>query len=266
MFATLGVAAAPPTQATGPDAATAAVTGLFTRLASDFIPQVASSTALAQQLPTLAVTPAESVKLRTAFTQALAAGGQLENADSQATLEDLRSYIADADGGGWDFTASMPDDHTVAVGYTRTLTQDAGLDIHDQDGTLSLSTGGGIDVTGTLTGSFTFVYDAVSGQASLTSPTMTITTTADLPAGKQLNAGLGILGVKVVGAAGTADYRLESNVATSWANPDNERSLLPRLRQPGHASRRRRGAGGSRGRHRPRDHVEDRLSDGPSRR
>ena len=51
---------------------------------------------------------------------------------------------------------------------------------------------------------------------------MSIATTADLPAGKQLNAGLGILGVKVVGVAGTADYRLNSNVATTWANPDND--------------------------------------------
>ena len=66
------------------------------------------------------------------------------------------------------------------------------------------------------------MYDAASGQASLTQPAMTIATTADLPAGKQLNAGLGILGVKVVGAAGTADYRLESSVATTWANPDND--------------------------------------------
>ena len=63
---------APPARAAAPDAATPAVTGLFTRLASDFLPQVASSTALAQQLPTLAVTPAESVKLKTAFSEALA--------------------------------------------------------------------------------------------------------------------------------------------------------------------------------------------------
>ena len=86
MFATLGMAAAPPAQAAAPDAATLAVTDLFTRLASDFLPQVASSTALAQQLPTLAVTPAESVSLKTAFSQALAPGGQLESVGDQATL------------------------------------------------------------------------------------------------------------------------------------------------------------------------------------
>jgi Ca2+-binding RTX toxin-like protein len=222
MFAALGVATAPPARATGPDAATAAVTGLFGRLASDFLPQVASSTALAQQLPTLAVTPAESVELRTAFSDALGAGGQLADAGSQATLDDLKTYVAQADGSGWDFTASLPDDHSITVGFTRTVTLDAGLDIRDQDGTLSLSTGAGIDVTGTLSGAFTFVYDSVSGQASLTAPAMTIATTADLPAGKQLNAGLGILGVKVVGVSGTADYRLESNVTTAWANPDND--------------------------------------------
>ena len=37
-----------------------------------------------------------------------------------------------------------------------------------------------------------------------------------------LEAGLGILGVEVVGAAGTDDYRLSSKVVTAWANPDND--------------------------------------------
>jgi Ca2+-binding RTX toxin-like protein len=222
MSAALAVVIAPPARASGPDDATAAVTGTFSRLATDFLPEVASSTALSQQLPTLAVTPAESVELKTAFSEALDTGGQLADAHNQATLDDLTTYIGNADGAGWDFTASMPDDHSVTVGFTRTVDQDAGLDIHDQGGTLSLSTGSGIDVTGTLTGSFTFVYDPTSGQASLTDPSMTIATTADLPAGKELKAGLGILGVEVVGVAGTDDYRLSSSVVTTWANPDND--------------------------------------------
>lgn len=227
MAATLSVSVAAPARASTPDAATAAVTGLFDRLATDFLPQVASSTALSRQLPTLAVTPASSVDLKNAFAHALAPGGQLANAGTQGTLDDLKNYIAGADGAGadgatWDFSASMPNDHSLTVGFTRTYTTDAGLDIRDQAGTISLSTGSGIDVTGTLTGSFTFVYDASSDQASLTSPSMTIATSADLPAGKQLNAGLGILGVKVVGAAGSADYSLSSSVVTAWANPDND--------------------------------------------
>ena len=222
MAATLSVAIGSPARASAPDAATAAVTGVFDRLATDFLPEVASSTDLAQQLPTLAITPAESVGLKTAFSDALAPGGQLADAGNQGTLDELKNYIAQADGGGWDFTASLPNDHSLTVGFTRTYDQDAGLDIRDQDGTLSLSTGTGIEVTGTLTGSFTFVYDAAAGQANLTSPAMTIATTADLPAGKQLNAGLGILGVKVVGVAGTDDYGLQSSVATAWANPDND--------------------------------------------
>lgn len=219
----LGVAVAPPARATAaPDAATAAVTGLLDRLATDFLPQLASSSSLSQQLPTLAVTPAGSVGLRTAFEDALAGGGQLADADTQPTLAALTTYVDDADGAGWSFDASMPDDHSVTIAYTRTVTSDAGLDIRDPDGTLSLSTGNGIDVTGTLTGSFTLVYDDAADHASLTSPSLAIETTADLPEGKQLNAGLGILGVKVVGEAGTADYRLESDVATSWANPDDD--------------------------------------------
>jgi Ca2+-binding RTX toxin-like protein len=222
MAATISVSIASPARASTPDAPTAAVLALFDRLATDFLPQVASSTSLSQQLPTLAVTPAGSVDLKAAFSDALAPGGQLADAGNQGTLDDLKSYIGGADGAGWDFTASMPNDHSLAIGFTRTYVQDAGLDIRDQDGTLSLSTGAGIDVTGTLTGSFTFVYDAASDQAGLTSPSMTIATTADLPAGKQLNAGLGILGVKVVGEAGSADYSLSSSVATAWANPDND--------------------------------------------
>src|SRR5690349_15327958 len=66
-FVSLAVGIAPQAQAAGPDAATAAVNDLLTRLANDFLPDVASSTALSQQLPTLAVTPAESVDLRNAF-------------------------------------------------------------------------------------------------------------------------------------------------------------------------------------------------------
>lgn len=222
VVATVGVALAPPARAAGQDDATAAVTGFFTRFAADFLPQVASSTSLSQQLPTLAITPAESVGLKTAFSQALQAGGQLENAGDQTTLTALTTYIDGADGGGWDFTATKPGDNAVTVEFTRTVEQDAGLDIRDQDGTLSLSTGTGIDVTGTLSGSFTFEYDAAADQASLTKPSMTIATTADLPDGKQLNAGLGILGVKVVGTDGDDDYRLESSVTTAWANPDND--------------------------------------------
>jgi Ca2+-binding RTX toxin-like protein len=222
MCAALALAAAPSAQAAAQDAPSAAVTGMFGRLATDFLPQVASSAAVSRQLPTVAVTPAESVGLRTAFADALGTGGPLENLADQATLTAMASYVDGADANGWAFTASTPNDHSLTVGFTRTVTADAGLDIRDQNGAISLSTGTGIDVTGTLSGSFTFVYDATALQAVLTQPSMSIATVADLPAGKQLNAGLGILGVRVVGAAGTADYSLQSNVTTSWANPDND--------------------------------------------
>ncbi|WP_182376589.1 calcium-binding protein [Nocardioides sp. WS12] len=222
VVATLGIAVSPPAQAAAPDDATTAVTGFFKRFASDFLPQVASSTSLSQQLPTLAVTPAESVKLKTAFSEALAAGGQLADADTQDSLTALTTYIDGADGGGWTFDASKPNDHTLTVGFTRTVDLDAGLDIRAQDGTLSLSTGDGIEVTGTMTGSFTFVYDATDDLTSLTDPSLTIATTADLPDGKVLEAGLGILGVEVTGSDGDDDYHLESTVTTAWANPDND--------------------------------------------
>ena len=110
------------------------------------------------------------------------------------------------------------------MGFTREVTRTAGLDIRDQDGTISLSSGDGISVTGTLTGSFTFVHDAAAAQAVLTQPSLTIATVADLPPGTTIPAGLGILGVAVKGDDGDseADYHLESTVTTSWANPDND--------------------------------------------
>lgn len=236
MFGTLGLAVATPARAAGPDAPTTAVTALLGRLATEFIPQVASGTALSRQLPTLAVTPAESVELKTAFASALASGGALEDLGSQATLADLEDYVDDATGGGWDFTADRPDEHTLTVGFTRTRTFSAGLDIRDSAGAISLSSGSGIDVTGTLTGSFTLVHDAAAGQAVLRQPSMAIATTADLPAGTQMNAGLGILGVKVVGTAGTDDYRLQSTVSTSWANPDNDAAGSLAFDNPGTAT------------------------------
>ena len=223
MCAALALAAAPSAQAAAQDAPSAAVTGLFDRLATEFLPQVASSTALSRQLPTLAVTPAESVDLRTAFADLFKAGGPLEDAASQTDLGALADYVDDADDADWDFTAS-DSGSSVTVGFTREVTRDAGLDIRDTDGTISLSSGDGIRVTGRLTGSFTFAYDATAGQASLTKPSMTIATTADLPSGTTMKAGLGILGVAVTGDAGDseADYHLESTVTTSWANPDND--------------------------------------------
>ncbi len=164
MCAALALAAVPPAQAAAPDAATTAVTGLFGRLATEFLPQVASSTALSRQLPTLAVTPAESVDLKTAFADLFKTGGRLEDAASQTDLGALAGYVDDADGGGWTFTAS-DSGSSLTVGFTRKVTRDAGLDIRDTDGTISLSSGDGIRVTGLLTGSFTFAYDATAGQA-----------------------------------------------------------------------------------------------------
>ena len=106
----------------------------------------------------------------------------------KSTLTDLASYIDGADDDHWTFTSSAPNAYSVVIGYERTVTRDAGLDIRDEDGTLSLSTGTGIDVTGTLTGSFTLSYDPTTQLASLSAPSMTIVTTADLPAGKQLDS------------------------------------------------------------------------------
>ena len=56
----------------------------------------------------------------------------------------------------------------------------------------------------------------------MTDPALDISTTADLRDGVELDAGLGILGVRVTGDASSDDYRLSSSVTTAWANPDND--------------------------------------------
>ena len=105
--ATLGISIAPAAQAATPDDATKAVNALLTALATDFVPEMASSTALSQQLPTLAVTPAESVELRSAFPALVSAGGALEKIGEQGSLQDLASYIAGRDVDGWELWQPM---------------------------------------------------------------------------------------------------------------------------------------------------------------
>lgn len=222
VLGTLGLVATPAVAAEPPDPASVAVSGFLDRFATDVLPDVASGTALSRQLPTIAVTPAESVGLRTAFSDALATGGPLADLGEQATLDDIADYVDGADDAQWDFTTTRSGDDTVTIGFTRTVESEAGLDIRDGKGVLSLSSGSGIAVTGVLTGSFTLTYVAAQSQAVLTKPSMTITTTADLPAGEKIPAGLGILGVEILGADGTADYRLTSTVTTAWANPDGD--------------------------------------------
>ena len=138
-------------------------------------------------------------------------------------LGDLAGYVDDADGGGWDFTAD-DSGSILTVGFTRKVTRDAGLDIRDTDGTISLSSGDGIASPACSPGRSRSPTTPPRGQASLTTPSMTIATTADLPSDTTMNAGLGILGVAVTGDDGDseADYHLESTVTTSWANPDND--------------------------------------------
>jgi Ca2+-binding RTX toxin-like protein len=229
VLVTYGVAAATPARAVGgQDAATAGVVALFTRLATDVLPQTASGSAVSQQLPTVAVTAAESVGLKTAFKDALATGGQLDGVATQKTLSELDGYLEGADGGGWTFDSTLTG-QSLTLGFTRELTTDAGLDLRDPDGTISLSSGKGIDVVGTLTGSFTFV--AGTGQASLTKPALAISTTAELPDDSTLDAGLGILGVAVNGT--DSSYALQSTVTTTWANPDDDAAGALAFDDPG---------------------------------
>ena len=246
----LAVSTTTPASAAAPDKATAAVTELLDLLGNDFVPQLASGTALSEQLPTVAVTPASSVELKSAFADVLGSSGALADVAAKPTLDELAAYIDGATGDGWTFDASATGS-SVTIDFTREVTQDAGLDIRDEDGTITLSTGTGIVVTGTLEGSFTLLYDSTADLASLTSPSMEITTTADLPAGTVLDAGLGILGVSVTGAEGTDDYHLSSTVVTAWANPDNDALESLAYDNPATSDAARRRAGRRRRRQRP---------------
>ena len=221
MLSTLGVAFAPAAQA-APDAPTAAVDSFFRRLATDFLQQMASSSAVSQQFATLAITPAESVGLKTAFSEVLAIG-TLKDFGKQDSLAATATWVnGKGDEDGWDFTATNPTADSLKLDFERKVTKSAGLDIRDPEGTVSLSSGTGISVTGTLTGSFTFAYDSATKLVSLTSPSMAISTEGSLPDSTQIEAGLGILGVLIDGSKPVNTYALQANVATSWANPDND--------------------------------------------
>src|SRR5690242_12466469 len=92
-FAGLAIAIAPPAQAATPDDESAALAGMLTSLSKTFLPDVATSTALSQQLPTIAITPAGSVDLKNGFKGLTAAGGPLADVNAQADLGALRGYI-----------------------------------------------------------------------------------------------------------------------------------------------------------------------------
>lgn len=212
----LGVVIAPPAAAAVGDVAK--VDTLFQRLATEFLPEVATSSALGQELPTIAASPASSVELADAFSDLLASGGRLDDFSTQTDLADLANYVAGQDGGGWIFTAGSTET-SLTVGFTREVQTDTGaLDLRDPEGDFNLSTGSGIRVTGTLTGSFTFTVQG--DQAVLTAPSLSVATSATLPNASTIDAGLGILGVTVSGA--TSTYSLSSTTTTQWANPDND--------------------------------------------
>ena len=245
----LGLATAAPAQAAAQDAATAAVTGLFDRLSADFLPQLASSAALSRQLPTVAITPAESVGLKTAFAHALDAGGPLEGLADQATLGDLEDYVDAADGDGWAFTASQPDASSLTVGFTRVIDrcrprhprrERHHQPVHRHAASTSPARSPARSPSSTT---------RAAKLAVLTKPSMSIATVADLPAGKQLDAGLGILGVRVAGGRARPTTPLQATSRTAGRT----RTTTPRARSPTttrDGRRERRRAGGRRRRHR----------------
>ena len=223
MCAALALAAAPSAQAAAQDAPSAAVTGLFDRLATEFLPQVASSTALSRQLPTLAVTPAESVDLRTAFADLFKAGGPLEDAaspDRPRGLGRLRRRRRRRRLGLHGQRQRQPSSPSASrarspgrrPGHPRHRRHDQPVErrrhprhrpahrlVHLR---LRRHRGPGL------------ADQALDDHRDHRRPA----------ARQEINAGLGILGVAVIGDAGDseADYHLESTVTTSWANPDND--------------------------------------------
>ena len=153
-------------------------------------------------------------------------------------------------GDGWTFDASATGS-SVTIDFTREVTQDAGLDIRDEDGTITLSTGTGIVVKGTLKGSFTLAlrldrrprqpHQPVDGDHH-----------DRRPAGRhgpgRRSRHPGRLGRR---RRGHRDYHLSSTVVTAWANPDNDALESLAYDNPATAAAARRRAGGRRRRQRP---------------
>ena len=247
-----------------PDAATLAVTDLFDRLA----PTSCRSWRRARPCrdscrPWRSPRPSPSASRRPSPTRW--GRGPLEDVGDQATLAELAGYVDGADGGGWDFTAGRPDDHPSPSASPATVTHGR-RPRHPRRGRhASACRPARHRRHGHPVRLVHLRLRPPARQASLTQPPMTITTTADLPAGKQLNAGLGILGVQVVGAAGHADYGSEHR-RDAWANPDNDAAGSLAFDNPAHRRRRRRRAGRRRRRHRPGHRHPDRLARRPSRR
>ena len=225
MVGTLGVAMAPSAQAATPDAATTAVATVFERLSTEFLPDVASSTALSRQLPTLAVTPAESVDLKTRVRccprDRRTAGGHRQPEHPRRAQGLHRRQHADRTGpsrpndrgtrpSSWASPARSPVP-PVSTSATRTARSACRAE------TASASPAPSPARSPSST-------TQRPRRQSSREPSLTIATVADLPSGTTIPAGLGILGVSVKGDDGDseADYHLESTVTTSWANPDND--------------------------------------------
>ncbi len=207
-----------PSPAAAADPGVDKVTTLLTRLATEVIPETATSPALSSELPTLATSPAAAVGLPDALLDLLAPGGLIADADTQPSLTALRGYLDGKTGGGWVIAAGGAGD-VVALTLTRTVTSNDGqLSVQDPGGVFSLSTTTGIRVTGVLEIGLTMTVDGP--QAVLTNPSLSITTTATLPATTTIDAGVGVLGVSVSGS--DSDYSLTSTATTTWANPDND--------------------------------------------
>ena len=211
----------------------------------------------------VAVTPAESVGLKTAFSDAL---GHRRPARERSTTRPPSATSRATSTTPTAAAGPSPPaarDHSLTVGFTRTVTRMPASTSATRTAPSACRPATGIDVTGTLSG---LVHLRLRRRRRAGRPHQALDDhrdLADLPAGTQLNAGLGILGVKVIGAAGTDRLPLESNVTTSLGQPRQRRRRLPRLRQPRHRHRRRRRAGRRRRGHRHRHRHPDRHARGP---
>ena len=228
-YAGLSVFAAP-ARAADPD--TVALRGLVTGIEA-FVPGLAGVGRLAQPIPTLAETPAEALGLATLLSEAdtTVLGAAFDDADTVDQLVDAIDGASDtiSDGREVSFTAAKSvvgtvTSITMGVHAERTIASTK-LGIADDSPQFSLAAEDGVQLDVTLDAGFVLNYDSATTGAWVTrgasTPSLTVGADASIPDAHAVQAGLGILAVRLE----SATFALDADVSTSWSDPDNDGRL-----------------------------------------
>ena len=222
------------TPARAADAETVALRGLVVGLES-LVPGLAGVGALAQPIPTLAVAPGSSdgIGLATLLAEAdtTVLGSDFDDAADIDELVDAIDGASDTISGGRDvsFTATKStvgtvDSVAVTVHAERTIASTR-LGIADDAPQFSLAAENGVELDLVLDATFTLNYDSATTGAWITrspsTPSLSVAASASIPDANAVQAGLGILAVRL----DSATFDLDAGLGTSWSDPDNDGRL-----------------------------------------